>query len=87
MPGPIQQTIPRGGSRRFSKRLLVLNCAAGWLFATASLFAQPAVAPIAIPAALSLIAWLYGSYVGVGHLDLRAAVKAVRGEPDHRLGA
>jgi len=64
--------------RRTSKLVLLVNTGAAW--AVAGYATAQGQADIGV-AALGLVAGLYGAYVGVGHLDLRA-LRAFTGKGD-----
>lgn len=69
-------TIPPKSTRRFSRAVVVANCLAAWLAIAGSVWAGAATAGIVVPAAMTLIAWLVGGYMGVGALDFRTAAQA-----------
>ncbi|MER8814350.1 hypothetical protein [Mesorhizobium sp. M0965] len=62
-------------SRRFSKGLVIINCALAW----AAVFASIVYAQAAYVAAtaIGLILAVSGAYMGIGHLDLRQIVRAM----------
>ncbi|AWC24976.1 hypothetical protein CO731_04469 [Aminobacter sp. MSH1] len=63
------ENVPPKSSRRFSKRMVIANCALAWGAVFASIyFAQAAYVAAS---AIALIAVLGGAYMGVGHLDLK----------------
>ncbi|CAO3460736.1 hypothetical protein [Azospirillum argentinense] len=61
--------------RRFSKTMLALNAILAWGAVFFSISVGEGVASIVIPPALTLVAWLYAGYIGVGHLDFRRSVE------------
>lgn len=65
-------------SRRFSRAAVITNCAAAWLAIGGAIHAGEAVAGIVVPAAMTLIAWLVGGYMGVGALDFRTAAQVAQ---------
>ena len=69
-PGP---NAPPKATRRFSKAVLVVNIALCWGAVFYSIHQGQAAAVAA--SALALIGTLYAGYVGVGHLDMRQAVR------------
>lgn len=67
-------------SRRFSKGLVIANCALAW----AAVFASIVYAQAAYVAAtaIGLILAVSGAYMGIGHMDLRQMVRAMMaGQP------
>ncbi|WP_114945889.1 hypothetical protein [Microvirga calopogonii] len=72
-------TVPEKKSkRRTSKFALLVNTLAAW--AVAGYATMQGQAEIGV-AALGLVGALFGAYVGVGHLDLRA-LRAITGKGD-----
>lgn len=69
--------LPKSG-RTFSRGIVIANCAASWFVICAAIVKGEGVAGIVVPAAMTLIAWLVGGYMGVGALDFRTAVVAAR---------
>lgn len=69
--GPTRSTFmnDKHSGRRTSKRILILNTALAWGLAFYSLYTNQGSAAVA--SSIALIGALYGSYVGVGHLDYR----------------
>lgn len=65
-------------TRRFSRGVVVLNCAMAWAVIIVAMRHGEGVAAIVIPAAMTLIAWLVAGYMGVGAVDFRTAAQAVR---------
>ena len=70
--------IPPKSSRGFSRALVVGNCLAAWLAVFLCIYASEISAGIVVPAALTLIAWLVGGYMGIGALDFRTAAASVQ---------
>ena len=70
--------IPPKSSRSFSRSLVVGNCLAAWLAVFLCIYASEISAGIVVPAALTLIAWLVGGYMGIGALDFRTAAASVQ---------
>lgn len=64
--------------RRTSKAFLLVNTLAAW--GVAGYATAQGQADIGV-AALGLVGALFGAYVGVGHLDLRA-IRAITGKGD-----
>ena len=79
-----EAVIPPKSSRSFSRALVVGNCLAAWLSVFLCIYFSEISAGIVVPAALTLIAWLVGGYMGIGALDFRTATATVQrsGEPD-----
>jgi hypothetical protein len=79
-----EPAIPPKSSRGFSRALVVGNCLAAWLAVFLCIWASEISAGIVVPAALTLIAWLVGGYMGIGALDFRTAAATVQrsGGPD-----
>lgn len=65
-------------SRRFSRGVVVLNCAMAWAIVIVAIRHGEGVTGIVVPAALTLIAWLVAGYMGVGAVDFRTAVQAAK---------
>lgn len=65
-------------TRRFSRGVVVANCAAAWVAIAVAMFRGDGVAGIVVPTAMTLIAWLVAGYMGVGAIDFRTAVQAAR---------
>ncbi len=65
-------------SRSFSRALVVGNCVAAWCAVFLCVYASEVSAGIVVPAALTLIAWLVGGYMGIGALDFRTAAASVQ---------
>ncbi|MBW6402062.1 hypothetical protein KPL78_29720 [Roseomonas sp. HJA6] len=65
-------------SRRFSRSVVVANCAAAWIVVIVAIIRGEGVAGIVVPAAMTLIAWLVAGYMGVGALDFRTAAQAAQ---------
>lgn len=63
-------TSPKPFRRTTSKRVLYLNTIGAWALA---FFGVHMGNEVVVSAALAFIAALYGTYTGVGHLDLRQA--------------
>lgn len=62
-------------SRRFSKRMVVANCALAWgAIYLSIIFLQ---ASYVVASGLGFVALIAGAYMGVGHLDLRQYVKSL----------
>ena len=76
-----EAAIPKS-SRSFSRALVVGNCIAAWVAVFLCVYASEVSAGIVVPAALTLIAWLVGAYVGIGALDFRTATASVRRQGD-----
>ena len=68
-----EPNAPPKAKRRFSKAVLVVNIALCWGAVFYSIHQGQAGAVVA--SALALIGTLYAGYVGVGHLDMRQAVR------------
>ncbi|MBW6402050.1 hypothetical protein KPL78_29660 [Roseomonas sp. HJA6] len=68
-------------TRRFSRGIVVANCAAAWLVMVVAMLRGEGVAGIVVPAAMTLIAWLVGGYMGVGAVDFRTAAQAAQPKP------
>lgn len=69
----MQETMPQKSSRTFSKWMVAGNVLAIWAVVIVGIVfheAEHVVGP-----AFGLIGVLFGSYVGVGHLDFRKAVQ------------
>lgn len=64
--------------RRFTRGIVVLNCTIAWCMVGYAIHQGEGVAGIVVPAALTLIAWLVGGYMGVGAVDFRTATSSVR---------
>ena len=81
-----EPVIPPKSSRSFSRSLVVGNCLAAWLSVFLCIYFSEISAGIVVPAALTLIAWLVGGYMGIGALDFRTATATASvqrsGEPD-----
>lgn len=79
-----EPAIPPKSTRSFSRALVVGNCIAAWLAVFLCIWASEISAGIVVPAALTLIAWLVGGYMGIGALDFRTAAASVQraGGPD-----
>lgn len=60
-------------NRTFSKRMLVINNVAAWVAIFLSIWLGQGVAGIVVPAMATFLFAAFGAYIGVGHLDLRAA--------------
>ncbi len=73
-----EPVIPPKSSRGFSRALVVGNCLAAWLAVFLCIYASEVSAGIVVPAALTLIAWLVGGYMGIGALDFRTATTSVQ---------
>ena len=73
-----EAAIPPKSSRGFSRALVVGNCLAAWLAVFLCIYASEISAGIVVPAALTLIAWLVGGYMGIGALDFRTAAASVQ---------
>ncbi len=73
-----EPVIPPKSSRSFSRALVVGNCVAAWLAVFLCIWASQLSAGIVVPAALTLIAWLVGGYMGIGALDFRTAAATVQ---------
>jgi hypothetical protein len=73
-----EAAIPPKSSRSFSRALVVGNCLAAWLAVFLCIYASEISAGIVVPAALTLIAWLVGGYMGIGALDFRTAAASVQ---------
>lgn len=66
--------------RVFSKRLVIINGVLAWITVFAGIyFGTPEVAVSAI----ALITAISGTYMGIGYMDLRAMINAVRGNIDY----
>ena len=66
-------TPPGKPSRRFTKRVLIVNMVLVWALMFLSVVYQEA--QHVVPAAFALIGVLFGTYTGVGHMDLRSATR------------
>ncbi|CAN7165597.1 hypothetical protein LJR234_000339 [Mesorhizobium amorphae] len=66
-------------SRRFSKGLVIVNCALAWTAVFVSIVYAQAAAVAAT--AIGLILAVSGTYMGVGHLDMRQMVQAMLAAP------
>jgi hypothetical protein len=73
-----EAAIPPKSSRSFSRALVVGNCVAAWCAVFLCIYASEVSAGIVVPAALTLIAWLVGGYMGIGALDFRTATATVQ---------
>jgi hypothetical protein len=73
-----EPVIPPKSSRGFSRALVVGNCLAAWLAVFLCIYASEVSAGIVVPAALTLIAWLVGGYMGFDALDFRTATASVQ---------
>lgn len=73
-----EPTIPPKSSRGFSRALVVGNCISAWGAVFLCIYASEVSAGIVVPAALTLIAWLVGGYMGIGALDFRTAAASVQ---------
>jgi hypothetical protein len=73
-----ENAIPPKSSRSFSRALVVGNCVAAWCAVFLCVYASEVSAGIVVPAALTLIAWLVGGYMGIGALDFRTAAASVQ---------
>jgi hypothetical protein len=73
-----EAVIPPKSSRSFSRALVVGNCLAAWCAVFLCIYASEMSAGIVVPAALTLIAWLVGGYMGIGALDFRTATASVQ---------
>ncbi len=73
-----EAAIPPKSSRSFSRALVVGNCIAAWVAVFLCVYASEISAGIVVPAALTLIAWLVGGYMGIGALDFRTAAASVQ---------
>lgn len=77
-------------TRRFSKRVLVVNLALVWALMFFAVFFNEA--QWVVPSGFALIGLLYGAYTGVGHLDFRKFVelsvsRLFEGEPSPNSAA
>jgi len=71
-------------SRRTSKLALGINTGLCWCVAFYSLYTGQGAAVVG--SCLALIGGLYGSYVGVGHLDYRRFLSCLtRGDDNHQF--
>lgn len=69
----MRETRPAKSSRRFTKRVLVVNLVLIWgLVYLAVIYGQ---AEFVIEPSLALIGVLFGFYTGVGHLDMRKSIE------------
>jgi hypothetical protein len=66
--------------RTFSKRLVALNVVLAWIAVFTSVYYGTSEVAVS---ALAMIAALGGTYMGVGYMDLKAIVGAIRGNPDY----
>lgn len=73
-----EAAIPPKSTRSFSRALVVGNCLAAWCAVFLCIYASEVSAGIVVPAALTLIAWLVGGYMGIGALDFRTATATVQ---------
>ena len=73
-----EAAIPPKSTRSFSRALVVGNCIAAWCAVFLCIWASEVSAGIVVPAALTLIAWLVGGYMGIGALDFRTATASVQ---------
>ncbi len=73
-----EAVIPPKSSRSFSRSLVVGNCLAAWLSVFLCIYFSEISAGIVVPAALTLIAWLVGGYMGIGALDFRTATASLQ---------
>ena len=73
-----EAAIPPKSTRSFSRALVVGNCLAAWCAVFLCIWASQVSAGIVVPAALTLVAWLVGGYMGIGALDFRTATAAVQ---------
>lgn len=73
-----EPAIPPKSTRSFSRALVVGNCIAAWCAVFLCIWASEISAGIVVPAALTLIAWLVGGYMGIGALDFRTATASVQ---------
>lgn len=62
-------------SRRFSKRMVIANCALAWAAVFVSIVYLQAA--YVATTAMGLIVAIGGAYMGIGHMDLRQVVKAL----------
>ncbi len=73
-----EAAIPPKSTRSFSRALVVGNCIAAWCAVFLCIWASEVSAGIVVPAALTLVAWLVGGYMGIGALDFRTATASVQ---------
>lgn len=73
-----EPAIPPKSTRSFSRALVVGNCIAAWCAVFLCIWASEVSAGIVVPAALTLVAWLVGGYMGIGALDFRTAAASVQ---------
>ena len=73
-----EAAIPPKSTRSFSRALVVGNCIAAWCAVFLCIWASELSAGIVVPAALTLVAWLVGGYMGIGALDFRTATASVQ---------
>lgn len=73
-----EAAIPPKSTRSFSRALVVGNCLAAWGAVFLCIYASEVSAGIVVPAALTLVAWLVGGYMGIGALDFRTATAIVQ---------
>jgi hypothetical protein len=69
--------------RTYSKRLVALNIALCWVVIFYAIYAG--LADVAV-AGLAIIATIIGAYVGVGHMDFRSVLNAMKGTVDYGFG-
>jgi|GEM_PF-6239626 len=68
-------------SRTFSRFSVIANCVAAWAVIFFAVMRGEGTAAIVVPAAMTLIAWLIGGYMGVGAVDFRTATSAATARP------
>ena len=73
-----EAAMPPKSTRSFSRALVVGNCIAAWCAVFLCIWASEVSAGIVVPAALTLVAWLVGGYMGIGALDFRTATASVQ---------
>ena len=71
-----RRQVVSGGKRTFSKYLVSLNVALCWVLAFWAMYRSESDVAIA---SLAIIATVVGAYMGVGHMDFRRILDAMKG--------
>lgn len=77
-------TIPETSKRTFSKRMVVINSALAWAAVFVSIVYMQAAYVAAT--AMFLILALGGTYMGIGHMDLKQILKSMIPNPLGMMG-
>lgn len=72
--------VPKRPTRTFSKRLVVVCVALAWAIMFYAVYSTQATVAVA---GFTFIAGIGGAYMGVGHMDLRQLLSALRQGPDY----